>query len=219
MDVRSSCTSRARPGGDAALHQQKHSRFGRRRSYLAAVLIREERPADEAGADAVHCAAFGSHADVVVALVRDLRGSLTTEPGLSLVAVDPDERVVGHVLFTRNLLDAPRRLVDVQVLSPLGVLPETHGHGIGGALIRRGIQALGGSGVPAVFLEGAPGLYRRFGFLPAADHGFRRPSLRIPPAAFQVRLLASYAPWMTGTLVYRHAFWRHDAVGLRDSER
>jgi putative acetyltransferase len=24
------------------------------------------------------------------------------------------------------------------------------------------------------------------------------------------------APWMTGTLVYHAAFWRHDAVGLRD---
>jgi putative acetyltransferase len=30
-----------------------------------------------------------------------------------------------------------------------------------------------------------------------------------------VRRLPSYEPWMTGTLVYRHEFWDHDAVGLR----
>ena len=28
--------------------------------------------------------------------------------------------------------------------------------------------------------------------------------------------LPRYEPWMTGTLVYPDAFWRTDAVGLRD---
>ena len=70
-------------------------------------------------------------------------------------------------------------------------------------------------GVPAVFLEGSPGYYHRFGFLPGGPLGFRRPSLRIPDAAFQVATLAAYQPWMTGTLVYADTFWRHDAVGIR----
>jgi putative acetyltransferase len=48
-----------------------------------------------------------------------------------------------------------------------------------------------------------------------AKHGFRKPSLRIPDAAFRVRLLPSYEPWMSGTLIYSEIFWRHDAVGLR----
>ena len=30
--------------------------------------------------------------------------------------------------------------------------------------------------------------------------------------------LPAYEPWMTGTLVYAEAFWRHDAVGLRDGQ-
>ncbi len=38
----------------------------------------------------------------------------------------------------------------------------------------------------------------------------------IPAVAFQAITLAAYEPWMTGTLVYSEAFWRHDAVGLRD---
>jgi len=71
-------------------------------------------------------------------------------------------------------------------------------------------------GVPAVFLEGSPVYYPRFGFTPAGPLGFRKPSLRIPDAAFQTVTLPAYEPWMTGTLVYADTFWRHDAVGIRD---
>jgi putative acetyltransferase len=68
---------------------------------------------------------------VVVPLLDDLRRSLLTEAGLSLVAVDREDGVLGHVLFTRNLLDAPKRLVEVQVLSPVAVRPDVHRQGIG----------------------------------------------------------------------------------------
>lgn len=152
---------------------------------------------------------------VVAPLMEDLRRSLTREPGLSLVACAGDA-VVGHVLFTRNLLDADARLFDAAVLSPVAVLPEYQRRGIGADLIERGVAELGERGVPAVFLEGDPAYYVRVGFLPAIDRGFRKPSLRIPDAAFQVRLLRAYEPWMTGTLVNRQTFWDHDAVGLRD---
>jgi putative acetyltransferase len=71
--------------------------------------------------------------------------------------------------------------------------------------------------VPLVFLEGSPGYYPRFGFAPGGELGFRKPSLRIPDAAFQVVRLPAYQPWMTGTLVYAQVFWDHDLVGLRDA--
>jgi putative acetyltransferase len=179
--------------------------------------IREELQSDVAAVQKLHRAAFAHQADQVDGLVHDLRHSLTSEPGLSLVAVDGDE-VVGHALFTRNLLDAPSRLVDVQVLSPVGVRPDVQGQGVGGALIRHGISTLAARAVPAVFLEGSPDYYSRFGFEPGTDHSFRRPSLRIPQPAFQVLLLPAHEPWMTGTLVYRQDFWHHDLVGLRPSD-
>jgi putative acetyltransferase len=75
---------------------------------------------------------------------------------------------------------------------------------------------MAGQGAPAVFLEGDPAYYSRFGFTPGGGHGFRKPSLRIPDAAFQVAVLPAYEPWMTGTLVYAEPFWRYDCVGLRD---
>jgi putative acetyltransferase len=82
-------------------------------------------------------------------------------------------------------------------------------------LIRRGLEILGGHNVPLVFLEGSPAYYSRFGFEPGGELGFRKPSLRIPDAAFQALRLPAYEPWMTGTLVYSEPFWRHDSVGLR----
>ena len=184
--------------------------------YGPPVLIREERADDHDQVRDVQSRAFGDHGvNVVVPLLQDLRRSLTTEPGLSLVACVGDT-VIGHALFTRSLLDAPAHLVDVAVLSPIGVLPEYQRRGIGAGLITRGLDELEARGVPAVFLEGDPAYYSRLGFRSAIDHGFRKPSLRIPDAGFQVRTLRAYESWMTGTLIYRQTFWDHDAVGLRD---
>lgn len=183
-------------------------------SYGRLVQIREEQPDDLAGVARVHADAFGRHGADVVSLVAALRDSLSREPGLSPVAVDGDA-LVGHVLFTRNLLDAPERLVDVQVLSPVGVLSGRQRQGVGTALIRRGIDVLAHRDVPVIFLEGSPSYYARFGFVAGHQQRYRRPSLRIPEAAFQALPLAAFRPWMTGTLVYRQAFWDHDAVGLR----
>lgn len=178
--------------------------------------LREEAPCDRQAVREVHLQAFGDHGLVVADLVDTLRDTITPGDGLSLVAED-DGQVVGHVLFTRSLLDAPRRLVGVQVLSPLAVIPESQKRGIGSALVRHGLGVLAERAVPLVFLEGSPRYYSRFGFAPGGELGFRKPSLRIPDDAFQVFRFPEYEPWMTGTLVYAEPFWRHDAVGLRES--
>lgn len=179
--------------------------------------LREELPDDRGAVRELHMAAFGDHGRVVADLVDTLRDTMAAGAGLSLVA-ERDGRIAGHVMFTRSLLDAPRRLVEVQVLSPVAVVPEHQRQGIGSALIRDGLRVMAERGWPLVFLEGNPAYYHRFGFLPGGEHGFRKPSLRIPDPAFQVLPLPRYEPWMTGTLVYAEPFWRHDAVGLRDPD-
>ena len=118
-------------------------------------------------------------------------------------------------MCTPAILDAPREQVTVEVLSPLGVLPDRQRRGIGSALVRRAVELLAERGVPALFLEGDPAYYGRFGFQAGGPLGYRRPSLRIPPAGFQVLQLPAHQPWMTGTLVYPPVFWEHDLVGLR----
>lgn len=178
--------------------------------------LRSERSTDHGRVRDLHLAAFGeSHGQVVAALVDDLRPTLAAPTGLALVAED-DDAVVGHVVFSRSLLDAPDRLVEVAVLSPLAVRPDRQQQGIGARLVRHGLQVLTRAGVPAVFVEGDPAYYRRFGFRPGTELRFRRPSLRTPEAAFQALRLPAHESWMTGTLVFAETFWRHDAVGLRD---
>ena len=177
--------------------------------------IRPERPSDAEAVRALHLAAFGEHGHVVNAIVDDLRPTIPERGGSSFVAEAGGE-VVGHVLVSSSLLDTAERLIDAPVLSPLAVAPARQGAGLGGALVRRALEAAEAAGAPFVVLEGDPGYYARLGFRPAGDVGFRRPSLRIPEAAFQVFLLPAYEPWMTGTLVYAWPFWAHDAVGLRE---
>ncbi|GAB3458328.1 hypothetical protein GCM10027519_17050 [Kineococcus endophyticus] len=185
-------------------------RRGGVRHWDVPVIVRPEEPRDHAAVAAVHRAAFGPEGGTVAAVVEGLR------PGRpeSLVA-EVDGAVVGHVMTGRNLLDAPPRLVDVGVLSPLGVLPEFQRRGVGTALVAAAREAAARRGWPALFLEGDPAYYAGRGFRAAGELGFRRPSLRIPPAAFQVVLLDDWEGWMTGTLVYDRVFWDLDAVGLR----
>lgn len=178
--------------------------------------LRLERDADHDAVRHLQTTAFGDHGPVVADLVDDLRRSITQESGLSLVA-EVDGEVAGHVMLTRSLLDAPRRLVDVEVLSPLGVAPALQRQGIGSALVRRALEIAADRGVPVVFLEGDPRYYGRFGFRPGSELGFLKPSVRIPDAGFQAVLLPAHEPWMTGALVYSETFWRHDCVGLREA--
>ena len=171
---------------------------------------------DAAAVEDLVTAAFGDGGEVAQ-LVRSLRRLVTTSFGTSLVA-DAGGQLVGHVMCTRSVLDAPRRLVDVLVLSPLAVAPGHQRRGVGIALVTAAIAQATEQGAPVVFLEGSPAYYPRFGFAPGGELGFRKPSLRIPDAAFQALRLAAWEPWMSGTLVYAHEFWDADAVGLRDPD-
>ena len=174
--------------------------------------IRAESAADKIATAEVVTQAFGEHGRVIAQLVESFRASPAWDSALSFAAHTPDGRVIGHILVTRNLLDAPRRLVDVLVVSSLAVLPAYQGRGVGSQLVRHALKVMTTRPEPLAFLEGSPAYYSRFGFEPAVRKGFRRPSLRIPEPAFMVKLFPSFQPWMTGTLVYAEPFWRHDCV-------
>ena len=177
------------------------------------LVVRQERAEDHAAVREVHTQAFGD-SERVPALVDALRAASTTLPPLSLVATIGD-RVVGHVMLSACRLDALPRLVDVLSLSPLGVLPEFQRRRIGTRLVAHALAGADSRGIPLVFLEGSPHYYGKRGFADATKLGFRPPTLRYPPGAFQVAKLSSYEEWMTGTFVYSDAFWALDCVGLR----
>lgn len=180
-----------------------------------ALRIRPEQPADVDQVRNVVAAAFGGPR--VPGLVDGLRASVAWLD-LSFVA-ELDDALVGHVCYTRGWVDAPERVVDVLVLSPLSVHPDHQRRGIGTALVEQSLARLARSSECLVFLEGSPSYYPRLGFVPGSSLGFSSPSVRIPDPAFQVFPLPGYersGAAVTGALVYPDVFWRHDCVGLRD---
>lgn len=187
------------------------------------VVVREETPEDVDTVRSVVASAFGG--ERVAGLLDGLRESVAWL-GLSYVAVEGGKAghkggdgdggdVVAHVCFTRGWVDAPERLIDVLVLSPLAVRPDRQRTGLGSALVRATLDLLRDRPEPMVFLEGSPDYYSRLGFVAGHELGFSAPSVRIPEPAFQVATLSGHDPDQTGALVYPDVFWRHDCVGLR----
>jgi len=173
------------------------------------MIIRAESPADHATVREITARAFADQPGV-----DDLVDTLRDGPGRISLVAEENSAVVGHTMLSRGWLDIPQ-LTEVLILSPLSVDPPVQRRGIGGALVRAALAAAEESGAPAVFLEGSPTYYSRFGFVPGAARGFTRPSGYIPEPAFQVVVLPGHEPWMTGPLVYPEAFWAHRAVGHR----
>jgi putative acetyltransferase len=131
------------------------------------VTVRTESPSDVAAIHDLVTAAFADE-PAVAGLVDELRanGHLV----LSLVA-ELDGAVIGHVGFSPVSFEPPQPALNALQLSPLGVLPSHQRRGIGGALVRQGLETCRELGVDAVFLLGHPGYYPRFGFQPARNLG------------------------------------------------
>ncbi len=156
------------------------------------LVVRREADGDGEQVRAVHRAAFagaeGAAEPVEVGLVDALRADPGWLPHLSLVAVVGGE-VVGHVVASRATVDGAPALG----VGPLGVLPAHQGRGVGAALVYALLGAAQARDETLVGLLGAPGYYRRFGFVAAADLGVRAPD----PAwgsFFQALALARPAP-------------------------
>lgn len=116
--------------------------------------------------------AFGQ--DAAAVLVDALRAGGYAE--VSLVA-EVAGRVVGHILFSRLPIRTAAGTVDAVSLAPMAVLPDHQRHGIGGELVRAGLEARRAGGHRIAVVLGHPAFYRRFGFTPpgrAADVSVRR---------------------------------------------
>jgi putative acetyltransferase len=133
--------------------------------------VRPEVPDDRGAIYDLNVAAFErrtEEADLVDALRED--GDLL----LSLVAVAGEE-IVGHVAFSRVIIDTPDGPEGGVVLAPVGVAPDRQGQEVGTRLIESGLEQLAGRGEAVVVVVGNPSYYTRFGF--SVEMGTAYPNL------------------------------------------
>jgi len=171
------------------------------------VLVRREAAGDAAAIRAVTAAAFGRPGEAgppaEATLVDELRGGGAWLPGLSLVGLDADGDVIGHVVCTRGHVgQAP-----VLALGPLSVRPDCQRRGVGSALMHAVLGAGDALGEPLVALLGSPGYYGRFGFRLSGEYEIEPPRPQWRPH-FQVRVLSAYQPGLRGTFAYPEPFDR-----------
>ena len=126
------------------------------------IVVRAEALGDAQGIGSVHLTAFPTADEA--RLVDRLRADGDCE--ISLLAIE-GTMVVGHVAFSK--MQAPFRALS---LGPVAVLPQLQRSGIGGALIREGLQQARDAGWQGVFVLGNPFYYERFGFSVSEAAGF-----------------------------------------------
>lgn len=123
------------------------------------LVIRAETAADHFRIRQVNKEAFGGtdEGNLVEVLRRE---------GLVLLSVvgELDGRIVAHVLFSRMSIDTEAETIAAAALAPMAVLPGYQRRGIGGQLIRYGLDSLRGLGERIVIVVGHPTYYPRFGF-------------------------------------------------------
>ena len=139
------------------------------------MVIRKSNESDKIEIEKIHIAAFGEEKGPVIAdLVKGLLIDKTAIPILSLVA-EANNRLTGHILYTKVEIANASEAVSAQILAPLAVLPDVQKTGIGCKLIHEGLEQLKKSGVELVFVLGHPTYYPRCGFTPAGELGFEAP--------------------------------------------
>lgn len=162
---------------------------------LPDLAIRIEIPANFNGLREVNREAFGREAEADLVDTLRQNGKFV----LSLVAL-LDDRVVGHIVFT-DLLGSTRRIAG---LGPMAVRPAYQRRGIGGALVRSGLEYLREQSYAAVVVLGHKDYYPKFGFLPAANFGIRT-QFEASPGYLLVAPLSG-SPIAPGTVRYQPEF-------------
>jgi putative acetyltransferase len=162
---------------------------------MTGVVIRDARAADHAAIRRVELDAFAGEGEAD--LVDALRAS--GDVVLELVA-DWDEKIVGHILFSRLTVVSGNERFPAVALAPLAVLPDSQGIGIGGMLVIEAHCRLAPREKLSIVL-GERSYYRHFGYAHARAAGF--------DSDYQCESLQALA-WgdapVTGRLVYAAPF-------------
>ena len=164
------------------------------------IRIREEAAGDFDQIAALLDLAFGGSDESC--LVEGLRADGAVIAALS--AVENDDRVLGHILFSELPIETGGEPLRAAALAPLAVLPERQRQGVGSDLTRAGLEACRKRGVAAVVVLGDPDYYPRFGFSSEAARNLRAPFSG--PAFMAMELTPGCLDGVTGPVCYAEAF-------------
>ena len=136
------------------------------------IIIRQENSSDYSEVHELICKAFATENCYDVAdYFEEVRKKDTFIPELSFVAVSKDEKIVGQIaLYETDIITDEDRKTQL-VLSPVCVLPEYFNRGIAREMIVFALDKAKEMGYAAVFLQGNPKFYEKFGFEPSYKYG------------------------------------------------
>jgi putative acetyltransferase len=143
------------------------------------VIIRREEERDRPSVYEVNRLAFGQENESK--LVDNIRKGENFIPELSLVA-EAENEVIGHCLFSKITI-VGGTVHETLSLAPVAVVPKHQEQGVGGKLIRKGLDEARRLGFDSVIVLGHPEYYPRFGFRKASEWGIRCP-FEAPDEAF-----------------------------------
>jgi len=114
-------------------------------------------------------------------LIEKIRSGPNFIPELSLVA-EKDNEIVGHILFSKIKIVGESEY-ETLMLAPIAVIPELQKQGIGGKLIKNGIEKAIELGFDSIIVVGHKDYYPKFGFQKASKWGIKCP-FEVPDGAF-----------------------------------
>lgn len=147
-------------------------------------------------------AAFGrpDEADLADSLRRE--GVVLASVVAEIVA-ELEKHLVGHILFSRMFIETDSGSISAVALAPMAVLPKHQRQGIGGQLIRYGLDLLR-QGERIVIVLGHPDYYPHFGFSSGKASNLESP---FPPDAFMaMELIPGALDGIRGKVRYPSAF-------------
>ncbi|NHM29451.1 N-acetyltransferase [Bacillus sp. C11] len=121
-------------------------------------------------------------------LVDAIRNSEFFIPGLSLVALNEEDEVVGHILFSKVFIETDEDTITTIALAPMAVKPDYQGQGVGSLLVREGLKKCRALNFNDVIVLGHSRFYPKFGFLPASNYGIT-PPFDVPDNVFMAKEL------------------------------
>ncbi|MBU8786804.1 MULTISPECIES: GNAT family N-acetyltransferase [Bacillus] len=139
-------------------------------------------------------------------LVNRIRKSDAFIPELSLVAVNQDKNIIGHVLLSKIKIADGDNTVDSLALAPVSVAPEYQKKGIGSRLIRAALKNAKELGYRSVIVLGHKDFYPKFGFKPASLWNIQAP-FEVPDEVFMALELTDHSlEHVRGVVHYSKAF-------------